>query len=96
MQPRSRPLYDRDGSEALERAAPSLDREIAKAKGVILDRRRAGPAGLGKWGLRFAFGNYIRDTLADLADRPLALGTYRYRVAHDVRHPDGSAAPARR
>ena len=43
MQPRSRPLYDRDGSEALERAAPSLDREIAKAKGVILDRRRAGP-----------------------------------------------------
>src|SRR5262245_2468430 len=72
-------LNARDGSDALERAAPSLEGELARAKGVILDCRRAGPAGRGDWGRYFAFGNYIQDVLADLADRPLTLGTYRYR-----------------
>jgi hypothetical protein len=70
-------LLDRDGAGALKRAVPTLKDELNKAKGVILDcrigARRSQP------GSYFAFNNYLRETVSGLLDRPVTLGTYRYR-----------------
>jgi C-terminal processing protease CtpA/Prc len=74
-------LFDREGTNsALELAAPSLDSEIRRARGVILDCRFASSRSeRHDFKLRFMFKNYVREQLAELVDRPVTLGTYRIR-----------------
>jgi len=74
-------LFDREGTNsALELAAPSLDSEIRRARGVILDCRFASSRSeRHDFKLRFMFENYVREQLAELVDRPVTPGTYRFR-----------------
>jgi len=70
-------LIDRDGAGAVQRAVPTLKDALSKAKRVILDCRIGAPRS--QRGSYFAFDSYLRETLSGLLDRPVALGTYRYR-----------------
>src|SRR5215467_11560702 len=73
-------LFDREGTNGALELAASLDSEIRRARGVIFDCRFASSRSeRHDFKLRFMFENYVREQLAELVDRPVTPGTYRFR-----------------
>jgi hypothetical protein len=71
-------LVSRDGAEALEKAAPTLEGELAAARGVVLDCRAFGAAE-DERASGYELDTYLRTTFAEKFRGSITLGTYRFR-----------------
>jgi C-terminal processing protease CtpA/Prc len=68
----------RDGAEALKKVAPTLEGELAAARGVVLDCR-VSSAAKDERASGYELDTYLRTTFAEKFRGSITLGTYRFR-----------------